>query len=583
MLFLKYFGAALLRYIGGPICAVAFLSACSETDDLQTAKIIADLIVENADIRTADPGQPKAQAFAIKGGRFLAIGSTDDIAAHKGAATKTVDAGGATITPGFVDSHTHLAAGSDLVVGVDLSYVPEKSVWLQRIAKRSAELPPGEWLIGGGWDYTLGEGKYPTKEDIDSVVPDRPVFLGDIDFHSAWANSKALEMAGITADTKAPVGGTIALDPETGEPTGILKEGAMGLIQRLPGLQKDEAQRRAALLQSVRYANSLGITSVHDMDRGAGVEDYLALAEAGDLSVRVWYGKFIGRTAGTDAVAKAAAERAMINQRMAASALNQQQGPTFTFGYLKMMIDGVLSTHTAVMAEPYSDRPGFKGEPFTSQENMERVVAAGNAADFPIAIHAIGDGAVDMVLDAYENAAVKALPAPNRIEHLEVARPNTAARMRALNVVASMQPNHATGTIGKYINDRIGDERENHAYIWKDMLKGGVQLVLGSDWPTSPLGPLTQINDAVFRESPFGLGDGPWHAENALSFDEALRGFTQSGADITAWADEIGSITAGKWADFVILDGALPTPLDRSIRQRSVVATYLAGKAVYEK
>jgi predicted amidohydrolase YtcJ len=543
---------------------------------------VAELVVVNGDVRTADPAKAHATAFAVRDGRFVRIGSDQEVRKLVGPRTKVVDAAGRTVIPGMIDGHTHLFMGSDLVAGVDLSYIPDKKTWLKKIKERSDQLPPGEWLVGGGWDHTLAEGVLPTKEDIDSVVPDRPVFLVDIDAHTHWANSLALKMAGITAKTPVPPGSEIVVDPKTGEPTGIfLENGAAELIMRQPGLQKTEARRLNGLRQTIAYANSLGVTGAHDMAGRETLMDYLKLAENGELNMRVWYGQF---TDDPKMIPQAVADRAEVDRKMAALPITRTKGPVLKFGYIKTIIDGVLSTRTAVLEKPYSDMPGWKGELFRSQADLEGMIAAANGAGFPISIHAIGDGAVDITLNGFANAQ-KPVPGglKNRIEHIEVIKPEDLMRFKKLGVVASMQPNHATGTIGKYITDRIGTEREPWAYVWEKMLTNKIPLVFGSDWPTSPLSPLTQINDAVFRESPFGLGNGPWHPENAVNFDQALFAYTQAGADMTPWTKEIGSITSGKWADFVILDAKLPTPLDRSIRQRHVQATYLAGKPVYEK
>jgi len=543
---------------------------------------VADLVLVNGDVRTVDPAQDHASAFAVRNGRFVKIGSDSEVEALVGKQTRVIDAGGKTVVPGMIDGHTHLLMGSDMVAGVDLSYIPDKKTWLKKIKERSDQLPPGVWLVGGGWDYTLGEGVLPTKEDIDSVVPDRPVVLQDIDAHSHWVNSMALKMAGITAKTPVPPGSQIMVDPKTGEPTGILLEnGAAELIMRQPGMQRTEARRLDALRQTVAYANSMGITGAHDMAGRETLYDYLKLAKQGQLNMRIWYGQFTDTPA---EIPVAVSDRALVDREIAALPITKVKGPTLKFGYIKIIIDGVLSTRTAVLEEPYSDMPGWTGKLFRTQADVEQMVATANGAGFPMAVHAIGDEAVHVVLNAYQNAR-RPLPAGlhNRIEHIEVLDPTDLARFKALDVVASMQPNHATGTIGKYITERIGPEREPWAYVWKKMVETKALLVFGSDWPTSPLSPLTQINDAVFRESPFGLGNGPWHPENAVNFDEALTAYTQAGANMTPWAKEIGSITAGKWADFVILDAKLPTPLDRSIRQRHVQATYLAGKPVFQK
>ena len=559
-------------------CCLVGLGACTD----KRADAAADLVLVNGDIRTVDPGQAQATAFAVKDGRFIKVGSDGEVRALVGPATKIVDAAGRTVVPGMIDGHTHFAMGSDMVAGVDLSYIADKKTWLKKIKERSDQLPAGEWLVGGGWDYTLGEGVLPTKEDIDSVVRDRPVFLQDIDGHSHWANSIALKMAGITAKTPVPPGSEIVIDPKTGEPTGILKEGgASELIMRQPGMQKTEAKRLDALRQTIAYANRMGLTGAHDMAGREALFDYLKLAEKGELNIRVWFGQF---TNAPKDIPQAVADRSRVDQQLAALPVSKTKGPTLKFGYIKTIIDGVLSTRTAVLEQPYSDMAGWKGELFRSQADLEGMIAATNGAGFPMAVHAIGDAGVHTVLNAYQNAR-KPLPAGlhNRIEHIEVLEPADLMRFKTLDVVASMQPNHATGTIGKYIRERIGAEREPWAYVWKKMLVNQIPLVFGSDWSTSPLSPLTQINDAVFRESPFGLGNGPWYPENAVSFDEALHAYTQAGANMTPWAKEIWSITTGKWADFVVLDAKLPTPLDRSIRQRHVQATYLAGKPVFEK
>lgn len=536
-----------------------------------------DLIVLNGDVRTVDQKTPKAQAFAVENGKFTAIGSNDEIKGLADAETKVIDAGGKTVTPGFIDGHTHLTSGMDMVTGVDLSYIPDKKTWLEKIKEADARLPKGVWLMGGGWDYTLGEGKLPTKEDLDAVVPDRVVILRDIDFHSYWVNSKALEVGGVTATSKVEEGGEVVLN-DKGEPSGILLESAGNLVEKHRPAVAD-AERRGALLQTMKFANSLGITGVNDMSDLAAVHDYAAILAEKKMPLRVWYGFFEGDP---KKIAAAVKDRDEVDKVAADSGEQEKKGPMLKLGYTKSVIDGVLSTRTAYMHEDYSDQHGWKGKPFETMEQLAAAIKASNENGFPTAVHAIGDGGVSLVLDAFAEASAPR-PQPNRIEHIEVVETKDIQRFKELGVAASMQPNHATGTIGKYITERIGTDREPRAYVWHSMLDAGVPLVFGSDWPTSPLSPLTQINDAVFRESPFGLGDGPWHPEQAVSFDQALHGLTQAGADMTPWGGQIGSISVGKWADFVVINGTLPDPLDRSIRERKVEATYLAGNEVYRQ
>ena len=536
---------------------------------------VADLVVKNADVYTSDATQPRVEAFAVKDGRFLRLGTNALIEEFIGDTTKVIDAHGASVTPGFIDSHSHLEMGTTRVIGVDLYGVAKKTEWLSRVASVARELDDGEWVVGGGWDYTLSEGFYPTKEDLDSVVNDRPVVLQDKDLHSVWVNSYALKIAGITADTEVPAGGEIVLDKNTGEPTGILKEGATRLVTALAP-KKSEAQKLRDLKAVFTHANSRGITTVHNMAGPGQPLDYVALAEQDALTLRVWYGQF---SASENDIRTAAEARKQIQARMAKTGLEFTRGPLVEMGFIKTIVDGVLSTHTAYLIDPYSDRKDWNGKPFRSQESLEKLISAANSNGFPVAVHAIGDAGVHLVINAFENSA-QPIDVPNRIEHLEVIQPSDILRMKKAGIVASMQPDHAAGVVGKYIFSRIGQVRSRNAYAWRKFLDAGVELVFSADYPTTPLNPLMQIKDAMYRESPWGLG-GPWHMENAVTFDEALKAYTISGAKITKWGNQIGSITVGKWADFVIFDDTFANPADRSIEEETVKATYLAGHKVY--
>ena len=542
----------------------------------------ADLVVMNADVYTAAPGASRAEAFAVRDGRFVAVGRSSDVMQWVSQGTRVVDARGATVTPGFIDGHAHLTGNAPRVAGVDLSYVVEKSAWLELVAEADKRLPDGDWMTGGYWDHTLSDGRYPDRKMLDAVVPDRPVFLTHIDGHYAWANTRALQLAGVTASSAVPPGGEIVLDPTTGEPTGILLEGAMSLVQRVIP-ERDSARRRAGLLEMRRYANSLGITGLHQM---GGLEDHLHLIEGGDTTLRIWYGGYLRRDAGEgldEAVEALRREREDIARRVAARGMTDTLGPVLALGYVKLFNDGVLSARTAVLLEDYADRHGWRGEYITSPGVLKHAVAKINAAGIPVAVHSIGDAAVRASLDAFEAARAAPPPLPNRIEHVEVVTPADIKRFRALGVVASMQPNHCTNAIG-YVPARLGPARSGDAYVWRSMLSAGVPLVFGSDYPTSPLSPLVQIADAMFRSSPFGLeGGAAWFPQQALGFEEALLAFTRTPAAVTAWADEIGSIETGKWADFVVLSGRVPTPIDPSFRSLSVSATFFAGKQVYAR
>jgi predicted amidohydrolase YtcJ len=554
------------------LTAFSLIASC----DNNPPSMEPELIVFNADIRTVDQNQNRAEAFAIRGGRFVAVGNNEEVLDLKGATTESINVNGATIVPGFIDSHTHLSSGSKIVTGINLTGIREKSVWLEMIAERVKTMEPGEWLLGGRWDYTFENKGLPTRWELDNVSPNNPIALSDIDGHSMWVNSLAIEKANIRADSEVPLGGQVLVNESSGEPNGILLEGAMQLIWDAPTYVRDSDLSRDQIDQVLDYANSFGITSVHDMSSRIELDKYKDLAINKKLYVRVFWGehsKFSQENDNTNSEKR-------INQLIREYKFHDQdRGPLIEYGFIKYVIDGVLSTHTAALIDPYSDRPEIVGEPFYIQGEINRLVKRANSLGMPVAIHAIGDRGVKMALNAFEYSGNTSLA--NRIEHIEIIEPSDIDRFKKLNVTASMQPNHGTGVIGKYITPRVGLEREKYAYVWNDFLRSEVRLALSSDFATSPFSPLVQLADAVFRESPSGLYEGPWYPQQALSFEQALYAYTQVGADLAGWGDQIGSISVGKWADFVVLDGALNDPVGRELKQRTVTATYLAGRKVF--
>ena len=561
-----------LRLLFLLLTAFSLIASC----DNNPPSMEPELIVFNADIRTVDQNQNRAEAFAIRGGRFVAVGNNKEVLDLKGATTESINVNGATIVPGFIDSHTHLSSGSKIVTGINLTGVREKSVWLEMIAERVKTMEPGEWLLGGRWDYTFENKGLPTRWELDEVSPNNPIALSDIDGHSMWVNSLAIEKANIRADSEVPLGGQILVNESSGEPNGILLEGAMQLIWDAPTYVRDSDLSRDQIEQVLDYANSFGITSVHDMSSRIELDKYKDLAINKKLYVRVFWGehsKFSQEDDNTNS-------EKLINQLIREYKFHDQdRGPLIEYGFIKYVIDGVLSTHTAALIDPYSDRPEIVGEPFYIQGEINRLVKRANSLGMPVAIHAIGDRGVKMALNAFEYSGNTSLA--NRIEHIEIIEPSDIDRFKKLNVTASMQPNHGTGVIGKYITPRVGLEREKYAYVWNDFLRSEVRLALSSDFATSPFSPLVQLADAVFRESPSGLYEGPWYPRQALSFEQALYAYTQVGADLAGWGDQIGSISVGKWADFVVLDGALNDPVGRELKQRTVMGTYLAGRKVF--
>lgn len=536
-----------------------------------------EMIIINGDVRTSDKSLERADAFAVENSKFTAVGDSESIKMMADENTIIIDANGKTIVPGFIDSHTHLSSGSKIVTGINLTGIKEKSVWLNMIAERVKTMDPGEWLLGGRWDYTFEDKGYPTRWDLDAVAPNNPVALSDIDGHSVWLNSMAIELANIQADSEVPMGGIVSLNDE-GIPNGILLEGAMELVWDEETYIRDSDMARSEINQVIDYATSLGITSVHDMSSRIELDKYKELAGEQKLNLRIFWGEHSKFSQEDDSTNQANLLKKLIDQY---KFYDSSRGPMIEYGFIKYVIDGVLSTHTAALVDPYSDKPEIIGEPFYIQNEINRLVKRANSLGMPVAIHAIGDRGVEMALNAFEFSDHPHLA--NRVEHIELVQPGTVERFRRLNVTASMQPNHGTGVIGKYITPRIGKEREQFAYVWNDFLRGGVRLALSSDFATSPFSPLVQLYDAVFRESPSGLFDGPWYPEQRISFDEALLAYTQTGADMAGWGTEIGSITTGKWADFAILDQKLNDPVGKELKETVVSQTFFAGKEVYSK
>ena len=536
-----------------------------------------ELIVINADIRTADPIRMRASAFAIEAGKFTAVGTNEEILKLVEPNTRVLDAEGKSVLPGFIDSHTHLSSGAKIVTGINLTGIREKSVWLDMIKKRAQTMEPGEWLLGGRWDHTFENKGLPTRWELDNVSPNNPVALSDIDGHSMWVNSLAIEKANLKADSEVPMGGQILLD-ESGVPNGILLEGAMEIIWDAPTYIRDSDLAREKIEQVLDYANSFGITSVHDMSSRGELDKYKDLALNKKLYVRVFWGQHSKFSQEADSTNDQNEIKQLLKQY---KVHDQDYGPMIEYGFIKYVIDGVLSTHTAALIDPYSDRPEIIGEPFYIQGEINRLVKRANALGMPVAIHAIGDRGVKMALNAFEHSGNTSLA--NRIEHIEIIEPQDVERFKRLGVTASMQPNHGTGVIGKYITARVGIEREKFTYVWNDFLKSKVRLALSSDFATSPFSPLVQLADAVFRESPTGLYDGSWYPEQALSFEDALYAYTQVGADLAGWGDQIGSISVGKYADFVILDQTLSIPVGRELKATTVAKTYFAGQLVFSK
>lgn len=542
----------------------------------------ADVIVIHADVRTSNPAKPKAQAFAIKAGKFLAVGDNQFIQQMATPQTQIINAQGHTVIPGLTDAHTHFGSGMEIAQGVDLYGIDDRAEWLKRIAERDRQLPKGQWMTGGRWDISLlSEQSMPTRQQLDAVVPDRPVVLLDIDYHTAWLNTKAMQLLGIDRNTVAPEGGEIVKDQYTGEPTGLFKEtAATQLVRKNPVYLKAVVTGTNALpvlKKLVAHFNRLGVTSVHDMWRSDWSVYPAMFQQSQSLPMRVWFGYMADTSAEkttTAQFAEYAAQRDRLNEQFKQKEQQWLQGPQFRFGYLKYFVDGTLLNYTAALNGHYADRHDFNGEPVSSQTKLNDLVSKANVVGFPVAMHAIGDKSVDMALNAIESSP-RHHQFANRIEHIEVMSETAMPRFAQLGVVASMQPDHAIS--GNYQESRLGEARMPYSYAWQSLLSSGAALVLGSDWPTAPENPMLQLSDAIFRE----YNGKTRYSDNALSLDEALYAYTQAPANIAGWGNETGSISVGKWADFVILQGTLKPPLPKNLKDWQVAETWFAGRQVY--
>ncbi len=501
----------------------------------------------------------RAEGVAIKGERILATRAVDR---HVGPKTRVVDLQGKFVCPGFNDAHCHFASGGSALLRLNLAGLGLAEV-KERVAAAVKRAGPGEWVYGRGWDHTLWPGeKYPSRRDLDSFSGDVPVVLTRIDGHVAWANSHALRLSGITRETRDPAGGEVVRGPD-GEPTGILKESAAGLLRRGPAAAV--GKEGSALEAALEEARRLGVTSVQT--GGESIEPYVRLYEAGKLTVRV----SVWGSLGGDV------------DRYARLRKETEGHPQVRQGCLKGFADGTLGSGTAAFFEPYADEPSKSGLPQWSPERLDAAVAAADRAGLQVAIHAIGDRGIAMTLDAYAHArkANGARDSRHRVEHVQVIRREDIARFKELGVVASVQPCHVM-TDQRWAEKRVGRARcEAGGYLWKAFLDAGVPLASGTDWPVEPLDSMSNLYASVTRRMPDGRPEGGWFPAERLSIEQAIDAYTLGSAVAEFAETEKGSIEPGKWADLMVLDTNLLKAAPEEILRARVVATIFAGKVVY--
>ena len=543
------------------------LSACSGTAEP------ADLVLQNGVVYTGDSTAPTAQAVAIAGGRVLAVGANDAVARHVGEATEVIDLAGATVLPGLVDAHVHLAGIGQREMTLNLEGLASLDALLARVKERVDQAAPGEWVTGRGWIETFWTpAVFPTHQDLDRVAPAHPVLLTRADGHASVANSVALRLAGITRATVAPDGGAINKDGR-GEPTGMLIDAAQGLVRRLIPPPTEADLERALELGAEREVR-LGWVQVHDAHGSLEeAERIRRLYREGRLSLRI-YKAISGPSADADSLIRLGPSVDEFDGR-------------FTLRTIKAVMDGALGSRGAALLQPYSDDPTTSGLVTTDTTRLRPMLEAALRAGIQVETHAIGDRGNRMLLDMYQ-AAFAAVPAAERRqadprwrnEHSQIVDPADLPRFRELGIIASMQPSHAIGDL-HFVPARIGIERTGGAYAWQTLMSQGVPVAGGSDAPVERGEPMIEFYAAVARKDTRGFQGEGWHPEEALTREQALRMFTWWPAYAAFEEDRRGSITPGKWADLTILDTDIMQVPEAEILSARTLFTIINGAIAY--
>ncbi|HYC51684.1 MAG TPA: amidohydrolase [Gemmatimonadaceae bacterium] len=530
----------------------------------------ADLVVTNARIYTADDGRPMASAMAIRGGRILFVGSERGALTLRGASTRVLDARGATIIPGIADAHVHLLNLGMALRTVNLVGARSYEEVIARIAAKARELPAGTWITGRGWDQNdWPDTRLPHHEALSRAVPNHPVYVVRVDGHASLSNAAALRLGNVTASTRDPEGGRIER-AAGGEPTGVLVDRAMGLVaSRIPPATRDQV--RDATLAAVREVHRFGLTSVHDAGVDAATIDvYEELARAGQYSLRNYV---------------------MIRQDDSTLARYFRRGPQSGLydGHLwiraiKISVDGALGSRGAALLDPYTDEPSHSGLILTPPARVKDVAVRALRAGFQLNVHAIGDRGNRVVLDAYEQAFREVPVADHRfrIEHAQILHHDDIPRFAELDVIPSMQATHQTSDM-YWAPNRLGYSRSLGGYAWRSLLNTGVIIPNGTDFPVEDVDPLKTFHSSVSRQDANGWPTGGWFPDQRMTREEALKSMTLWPAVAAFQERDLGSLAPGKYADFVMLDRDIMTVAHGSILGTQVLATYVAGRPVYEK
>jgi hypothetical protein len=528
----------------------------------------ADLVVTNARIYTSDVNRPSAEALAVRSGRVAFVGSNRGALALAGARTERLDLAGKTVIAGMVDAHAHLLGLGQALRTVDLVGTRSYDEVIARVAERAKTARPGEWIRGRGWDQNdWADTRFPTHATLSRAVPNNPVYLTRVDGHAALVNAKALELAQVTAATPDPTGGRFIRD-SANNPTGVLVDAAQGVVGRvIPAASRAELREQA--LAAIAEANRWGLTGIHDAGVGPeGIAVYEELAKEGRYNLRNYV-----MIRSSDSVLDAFMRR---------GPQNGLHGGRLWIRAIKITADGALGSRGAALLEPYSDDPGNTGLITNPPERIRSVAARALRAGFQLNVHAIGDRGNRIVLDQFE-AALREVPTADhrfRIEHAQILRYQDIPRFAQLDVIPSMQGSHQTSDM-YWVPNRLGWARAQGAYAWRSLLNTGVVIPNGSDFPVEAVNPLISFHAFFTRQDADNFPAGGWMPEQRTTRQEALLSITLWPAYAAFMEKESGSLTVGKYADFVVLDQDIMTAAPEEILRTRVLLTVLDGKAVY--
>jgi predicted amidohydrolase YtcJ len=543
-----------------------FVSVCTGIASCQDRALEkpASLVVTGARAWTGNPEQPWAEALATDGERIIAVGSNEEISALVGDTTEVISVSGSMLVPGFIDTHVHFITGGTGLASVQLRDAATPEEFTKRIGEFTTGLEADEWILVGTWDHENWGGELPRRDWIDAVTPNNPVWINRLDGHMGLANSVALALAGVDADTPDIAGGEIVRDPD-GRPSGILKDNAMMLVDAVvpePGDVQLDRQVAAAM----RYVAANGVTTVHDMAGWSSLAAYRRARENSSMITRVY----------------SVVQLPDWEKLRAEVAANGRGDEWLRIGGLKAMMDGSLGSHTAAFLEPFTDSPDERGLLIQDLADVRQWVNGADAAGLQVMVHAIGDRAIrdllDIFLDVAENNGVR--DRRFRIEHAQHIHPNDLPRFAAQNVIASMQPYHAIDD-GRWADKVIGSERAKTTYAFRSLIESGAHVAFGSDWFVAPATPIEGIYAAVTRRTLDEANPDGWVPDQKISVEQALRAYTTEGAYASFEEDLKGMLKPGMLADFVLLDRDLTAIPPETIRETKILKTVVGGKVVY--